>query len=140
MKKINRKQFYLLSFTWGLPLSLFGVIVCLALRVFGCKPQRYGYCYCIEIGKTWGGLEFGWFFLAGKENSEFIKKHELGHGYQNACLYGWVTPVLWLIAACRYWLQRLGVRMDYHKWFYEAKANDIGAYIMEGSEDEKTVE
>lgn len=136
MKRLNKKLFYLLSFTWGLPLSFIGVLVCLALMVFGFKPKRYGHCYYIEIGKGWGGLEFGWLFLVSKTASESTYKHELGHGYQNACMYGWFTPVLFIIAACRYWLQRAGVKMDYHKWFYEAQANKIGADVMEGSEDE----
>lgn len=136
MKKLSRKQFYLLSFTWGLPMSLVGVIVCLVLMMFGFKPKRYGHCYYIAIGNGWGGLELGWLFLVSKTSGEYTYKHELGHGYQNACMFGWIMPIFSIISACRYWARRFGAKIDYYKWFFESQANEIGAYIMEGSEDE----
>ena len=134
MKNLDKKQFYLLSFTWGLPMSLVGVLVCAVLMVFGYKPKKYGHCYCIAIGERWGGLELGWLFLVSKTSGESTYKHELGHAYQNACMFGWAMPIFSIISACRYWLRHWGVKIDYYKWFFESQANDIGAYIMKGTE------
>lgn len=125
--KISKRKFYILNFTWGIALSFFGVLICGALVLCGYKLKRHGYCYYIEIGdKKWGGLEFGWFFLANKNASEYTKNHELGHGYQN-CKYGFAMPIFWVISACRYWAKnKFGVKLDYYGWFYEKEATDIG--------------
>ena len=129
---LKKKTFYILSFTWGLPLSVIGLIVCCALMAVGYRPKKYGHCYYIEIGKDWGGLEFGWFFLVNKNPSSFIKRHELGHGYQNACIFGWLMPILWLMSAARYLAKNLlKMDIDYYSWWYESDANDIGNAIMD---------
>lgn len=122
---MTRSEFYRRSFTWGLPLSLIGAIVCGVLMIRGYKPKRYGYCYYIAIGKSWGGLELGWFFLTDKNETEFIKNHELGHGYQNT-RYGFIMPILSILSACRYWLKQLGVKIDYYSWWFEKEACEIG--------------
>ena len=128
--KINTRKFYVLSFTWGLPMSLIGLVVCGVLMCFGYKPKRYGNCFHIEIGKGWGGVNFGWFFLTDKGASERTKNHELGHGYQNACLLGWAFPVFSIISAARYWLKRIGVKFSYYGWWFEKQANEIGAEVV----------
>ena len=127
---MTKSKFYKLSFTWGIILSFLGVLVCGALMLAGYKPKKYDNCYYIAVGKNWGGLEFGWFFLTDTNESTFIKNHELGHGYQNI-KYGPLTFILWIIAAARYQLKHLGVKIDYYKWWYEAEANTIGNKIME---------
>lgn len=135
MKNLKAWQFYLLSFTWGLPMSLLGCLVCGVLMCFGKRPKRYGHAFYIPIGGGgWGGLELGWFFLVDKYESEFIKNHELGHAYQSACILGWAYPIFWLIAIVRYWVHRFGVHLEYHKWWLERQANDIGSELMKGKE------
>lgn len=132
MKKLKKWQFYLLSFTWGLPLSLMGLIVCFSLIFLGKKPTKYGHCYHISIGKNWGGFSMGWFFLNDKREIYTTLDHEVGHGYQNACLYGPITVVLTIISAIRYWLQRFGLKFDYYAYFFEKQASKIGDYIFDG--------
>ena len=39
-KKLNPILFWVLSLTWGLPMTLFGVVVAIALIVTGYKPKR----------------------------------------------------------------------------------------------------
>ena len=130
MKNISPMKFYVLSFTWGLPMSIVGAVVCGVLLCFGYKPKRYGHCCHIEIGKGWGGLNLGWVFLTGKDASVSTKNHELGHAYQNACLLGWVFPFFTIISATRYWLKRFGAKFYYYKWWFEAQASKIGAEVM----------
>lgn len=134
-KNMTALRFYALSFTWGIPMSLIGCIVCLALMCAGFKPKRYGLCFCIEIGKNWGGLELGWLFLTHKGAGAAVKNHELGHAYQNACILGWSMPIFSIISATRYWIKNFGVKIDYYAWWFESQANDIGNHIMQ--EDKK---
>lgn len=130
-KRMSAFQFYALSFTWGLPMSLIGLIVCTALMCVGFKPKRYGYCFCIEIGRNWGGLELGWLFLCGNGSSEATKNHELGHAYQNAFVLGLAMPIFSIISATRYWLKNFGFKIDYYSWWFEKQASEIGSGIME---------
>lgn len=130
-KNITALRFYALSFTWGLPMSLIGIIVCAVLMCAGFKPKRYGYCFCIEIGMGWGGLELGWLFLCEKGASAATKKHELGHAYQNAFVLGWAMPIFSIISATRYWLKNFGFKIDYYSWWFEKQASEIGSGIME---------
>ena len=56
--------------TKGWALSFVGLIVYGILRLFRCKPRDYlGICPYFEIGKNWGGLEMGWFFICCKSRS-----------------------------------------------------------------------
>ena len=53
--------------TKGWALSFVGLIVYGILRLLRCKPRDYlGICPYFEIGKNWGGLEMGWFFICCK--------------------------------------------------------------------------
>lgn len=137
MKKLKKWQFYVLSFTWGLPLSLAGAVVCLTLLLAGGKPQKYGHCYYVAAGKNWGGFSMGWFFLVDKNAPIRTKDHEMGHGYQNACKYGPFTVMLTLISVCRYWYDRLIKRINYEAYFFEKEASELGKYIFDGSEGGK---
>ena len=103
--------FYLLSFTWGLPMTLIGCIVSLVLLMMGYKPKKYGYTWYFEIGNNWGGLELGMMFLTSKNPSTHTKNHEVGHTLQN-CYWGPLTPfVISIPSAVRYWYREL----KYHR-------------------------
>lgn len=138
-KNMTALRFYALSFTWGLPMSMLGVLVCAVLMCAGFKPKRYGYCLCIEVGKGWGGLELGWLFLTNKGAGAATKNHELGHAYQNACELGWSMPLFSIISATRYWLKRFGVKINYYAWWFESQASKIGNYIMQEDETNDNV-
>lgn len=111
MKKTTRILktilFYVLSFTWGLPLTSIGLIVSLGLLITGHKPHRFYHAMYFVVGKNWGGLEIGPFFIVC-ENSNFeLKAHEMGHGLQNIIL-GPLTPfVVSIPSAVRYWLREM---------------------------------
>ena len=85
--------YYLLSFTWGIILTFFGLLISFGLLIFGKRPKKYERIYYFEVGKNWGGFEMGLMFVANKNASEYIKSHEYGHTYQNAIL-GPLYPVL----------------------------------------------
>lgn len=114
---MNKFLFYLLSFTWGLPMTLIGLIVALVLLITGHKPKKYGYCLHFEVGDCWGGLNLGIVFLTDKTPSTHTKNHEHGHGLQN-CYFGPLTPFIVVIpSAYRYWLRECDYKnMNVFSW------------------------
>lgn len=133
----NKFLFYFLSFTWGLPMTLIGCIVAAALIATGHKPKKWGYCYYFEVGKNWGGLELGPFFLANKNSSEHTRNHEHGHGHQN-CIWGPLFPfVISIPSATRYWYftirRKIGkpCTTSYYGIWFEGQASSVGTQFME---------
>ena len=131
----NKFLYYILNLTWGLPLTLIGAVVALALMIFGKRPHMYGPCVHIEVGKAWGGLSLGLFIFTNKNVAEIVKKHELGHTFQNA-IFGPLMIPLTLISCDRYWLIRLfRVWFPYGDYWLEQDATELGKDLMECSEE-----
>ena len=100
---MSKLKFYLLSFTWGLPMTLIGLIIALILVIIGYKPKKYGYCLHFEVGENWGGINLGIVFITSKNASKHTKDHEHGHGLQN-CYWGFLFPfVIGLPSLIRCW-------------------------------------
>ena len=85
---MNKKLYYILNLTWGLPMTLIGAVVALFLMFVRKKrPEIHGGCVYFKTGKTnWGGVSLGLVFLTDHENDEHTKNHEFGHSIQNAVL------------------------------------------------------
>ena len=133
---MSRKTYYTLSLTWGLPLTLVGILVALALMFVGYRPKRFGWSWYFEVGKNWGGLNLGLIFLCGKDSDNVLKAHEYGHSFQN-CKYGPAMVLLTLASAARYWYYTviedwLGKNLpDYDSWWLEKQATETGIkYIL----------
>lgn len=104
MKKFS---YWLLSLTWGLPMTLIGLIVALVLLITGHKPHRFGYTFYFKVGKSWGGLELGALFITDANPSKHTLYHEHGHGFQNLW-WGPLFPfVIGIPSAIRYWYREL---------------------------------
>ena len=65
-------------------MTAIGLVVLLVTLPFGKFEIYHGRIYK-RIGKNWGGIEFGCFFLCDKTAGEHTIAHECGHGLQN-CL------------------------------------------------------
>lgn len=85
--------YWFIQLTWGLPLNLFGAAIALVLLFRGCKPKIFGYAIYFEVGRNWGGVNFGGFFFVQKNANTLLKSHEYGHGFQNLLL-GPLMPFL----------------------------------------------
>ena len=139
--KTNKALFYLLSFTWGAPMTLLGCLVAGVLLLFGKRPQKWGYCYYFEVGKHWGGIELGIFFIKDRSDSTHIKNHEHGHALQN-CLWGpLMIPVISLPSFTRYWYRRLRQKINknvklppYDAIWFEGQATSWGTKFVEALE------
>lgn len=117
---MKKARFYLLSFTWGLPLTLIGCIVALVLIATGHKPKKWGWCWYFETKKSWG-FNMGVFFVCGETFTSSLKSHELGHGVQN-CIFGVFMPVLAGCSAVRFWYR------EYRHKIKGVKYSDMPAY------------
>lgn len=134
---MNKLTFYLLSFTWGLPLTLIGLIVGAALMITGKKPEKWGACWHFKVGKNWGGFELGLVFLTDDEPSEHIKNHEHGHAIQN-CYFGFLMPfIVCMPSAIRYWYRRIkqGIgkpcTTEYDDIWFEGQATKLGTIYVD---------
>lgn len=127
---MTRKQYYVMSFTWGLPCTILGLLVATVLIVFGHRPKRFGWAWCFEVGRHQDGFSLGFIFFCGKYASNVTKAHEYGHSFQN-CKYGLLMPILTLCSVARYiWfclLELCGKPLpDYDSWWFEGQATKIG--------------
>lgn len=111
----KRILFYILSFTWGGLMSFIGLLVLLFTLPFGKFGVYHGRIYK-RIGKNWGGLELGCFFLCDETAPESTLAHEAGHGLQN-CLWGPLMPfVICIPSATRYWYRTILQQKNYAKY------------------------
>ncbi len=103
----NKVLYYILSFTWGLPMTLIGLLVALALICLGYKPNTYGGCLHFVVGEKWGGLSLGIVIITDEMVITRTLNHEFGHSLQNCC-YGFLMPFIVCIpSAIRYWYRKL---------------------------------
>ena len=129
---MDQTLYRLLSWTWGLPLTLAGAIVSAVLRLLGHRPRKWGWTTCFVVGKNWGGLSLGPVTLASSP-SEDLLRHEFGHSVQNCRLGPFYLLVILLPSALRYWYRRWAVRAGkgrslspYRSIWFEAQADRLG--------------
>ena len=112
---LKRILFYIISFTWGGIMTAIGLVVLLVTLPFGKFGIYHGRIYKC-IGKNWGGVELGCFFLCDNSADEYILAHESGHGLQN-CLWGPLMPfVICIPSAIRYWYREFIWRFNKEKF------------------------
>lgn len=130
---MNKLKFYLLSFTWGLPMTLVGLLVAFVLLITGHKPQKYGYCLHFGVGKNWGGANLGIVILTDKITLEHTKMHEHGHAIQN-CYFGFLMPfIVCFPSVYRYWLREFEYKnMKYFVWsvFLVSVLLGVGLFLI----------
>jgi hypothetical protein len=135
---MNKTIYYILSYTWGLPLNLIGLLVEVFLKIFGFEYENYGPCRAYKIGNNWGGFELGHVIIVNNNPSEHILNHEFGHSIQNAILGPFYLIVIWIPSMIRYQYRRLQKRIDKNKelppydsiWF-EGSATELGYKYIE---------
>lgn len=135
-QKLSKTWFYILSYTWGLPLTLIGLAVAGVLRLLGYKPKKWGGSIYFVVGKNWGGLSIGTTIVVSERSSRFdILNHEFGHSIQN-CYYGLLCPFIVTIPsfvrACYrefvVWakLKNYAELPDYYSIWFEGQASELG--------------
>lgn len=116
MKILKDILFYILSYTWGIILSMAGTLTALVLLLLGYKPTIFHNRIHFKVGDYWGGLEMGPVFLTDNQPTLHIKQHECGHGIQNIILGPFMLFLVSLPSAIRYWLREM--RTQKSKYIY----------------------
>lgn len=112
MRTLKVILFYLLSLTWGIIMTLLGIVVALGLLIAGHKPHLFHHYIYFKVGKNWGGFECGPIFVTDSTPTLHTKQHEAGHGIQNI-IFGPLMPFIVSIPSMiRYWYRELQER----KW------------------------
>jgi hypothetical protein len=128
---MTRKNLYIASLTWGLPITICGLFAAAYLLATGHKPYRHAGCWCFEVGKSdWGGLNLGLVILCQPNIPASLKNHEFGHAIQN-CRFGFIMPIFVLCSVIRYhrinYLERRGLPIPrYDDWWFEGQATSLG--------------
>lgn len=133
---MSKVKFWILNLTWGLTMTLIGLIAALCLIVTGHKHKTFNGAIYFVVGRNWGGVSLGSIIIVSKygDNQQTLT-HELGHAVQNA-RYGCFMPLLVAIPSCvRYWYRRIVVALkikksselkDYYSIWFEKQANELG--------------
>lgn len=123
--------YYILLFTWGLLMSLIGLIVSLFLLIGAQKPYGIFGLWKFEVKERWGGCSLGCMFIRDTTSAESIDRHEIGHTYQNAILGPFFLFIVAIPSAIRYWYQYFKTKREegvkpYDAIWFEGSATDIG--------------
>ena len=142
--------YWFLSLTWGLLMTVIGLLVTAFIIVFlRGKVHKNGFSYIVEIGGNWGGVNLGVASLCGgytatcpnEEWFQHTRRHEFGHGLQN-CVFGPLFPFLVAIpSAVRYhyqnWRSKKGLHnKDYDAAIYEYTASKYGYKAINSIENQ----
>ena len=128
----SKPTFYILSWTWGIIMTLIGNVIALIMILAGYKPIKNIYGWYFEVGNNWGGVDLGYISIIQKNSSQYLKNHEFGHAVQN-CIFGPFFPFIVAIpSAIRYWYRTIRENMgknnvtDYYDIWFEKQASDYG--------------
>ena len=136
-----RWLYYLLSFTWGLPMNIIGGIVAIVQLCKGRRPRKYGWCWCFELPVNYG-LDLGIFFIAPINGSAYIKNHELGHSIQNVHFGPFTIGVSFVPSAIRYQVRNMQKKRGralpaYDDIWFEGQATKSGEKFMEDKQEKE---
>lgn len=143
-KKLFGILFWILSLTWGIILTLPGLIITFVLIITGHKVYKNGCSYIVEVGGDWGGLEFGAVALCGNYYNtnrnwfEHTRRHEFGHNIQNI-IFGPIQIIWSLCSAIRYWYRKLNpskIHTKYDDFWVEGTATKMGYKMINYLEGE----
>lgn len=129
--KFNKMLYYILNFTWGIIMNIFGLIGAAAFSAAGRKPFFYAGSIVFRVGHNWGGVSLGIFSFVCEEAGQHTLDHEFGHSLQNA-VYGPLFPFIVAIPSfTRYWMIRLSkLKVDnYDDAWFEGQATEWGTKI-----------
>lgn len=131
-----RWLYYLLSFTWGLPMNIVGGLVALVLLCFRKKPKWYGWNLCFELPVNFG-LSLGIFFIAPIGGSTHTKNHEHGHSIQNAYFGPFSIGAVNVPSAVRFWIREIQSKRGnkpktlYDEIWFEGQATLSGTALID---------
>lgn len=130
--------FWLLSLTWGLPLTLCGIVFFLiSLLTRNIKGVKIVVGrVVITLKSNIGGVSLGGFNFIGKRATREVMWHEIGHSVQNYTLGIFMLPFgLWSLIRAALWrkIKKKNPKADYYKdYWLEWHANKMGFKVAAG--------
>lgn len=126
---MNKTLFYILfwflSCTWGIIMTLIGAIAALVLMCCGYRPSLFGPYVYFTVGRGWGGVNFGPFFVIAEDMGTYTETHEAGHGLQNI-IWGPLFPfVIAIPSFIRYWYREIIYRTNPTRYYKLPPYNSI---------------
>lgn len=132
---LKKFLFYLVQWTWGLPVNLVGGIAfIICTKILHRRYQRFGYAYITYLPWNAGGLSMGLFIFMKDQHPRKVwtyntRIHEYGHTWQ--CLI--LGPLYYLVVAipsavwCNFFDKyRKKHDVSYYKLYCESWANSFG--------------
>lgn len=105
--RMSKGFYYFMSFTWGILVTLCGLVISGVLLLLQFKPHKNVYGWYFEVGSGWGGFSAGPCQIICKNCSDSVKAHEFGHSIQN-CIFGpWMIIFVMIPSVIRYWYREL---------------------------------
>lgn len=132
----KRWMYYLIQFSWGLPMNLIGTIVAGILICFRKQPKPYGWNWCFELPVNFG-LSLGVFFIAPIGDHVHTKNHEHGHTIQNLYFGPLMPGVVSIPSAVRFWIREIAYRLkkpiktNYDDIWFEGQATKSGESFID---------
>lgn len=119
---MNKHLYYLIQWTWGLPLNIVGLFAFLYALIRKRRWYKWRKAICIVSPWNFGGLNLGMFIIHGENNSSTLY-HEYGHSIQNM-QWGILCPfVITLVSATRYWCRKF-----YNKFIFKRTLKELPEY------------
>lgn len=131
LPSLSPAAFLILSFSWGLPVTLVGCVAALTVRAKGEKPTKHKLVYCFE-GERDFGISLGIFIFVPKNSNNAIKDHELGHSVQNALIGIFAVSAVFVPSAVRYQIREMRrgkCRTGYDCVWFEGQATRTGTNV-----------
>lgn len=131
--RLSKFWYYFISFTWGLPLNLIGILCAIVLYIIGKRPAKNIYGWYFRIGDNWGGVNLGVISIVSKRSGQGTLLHEFGHSIQ-VCIFGPLVFIFVVIpSVTRYWIRRYQKEIrgrydlpDYDYAWFEQQATMFG--------------
>lgn len=133
-RKENMLVFYLLSFTWGIVWTLFGLIVLLLVFILFrkeiCISFYRGRIRVHFLEKYYGGISLGLVIMTtGSLESYTISDHEIGHTIQAAWFGIFFIPLVAIPSGIRYQYRtrtKKKLKTAYDDIWFERQATKLG--------------
>lgn len=128
----NSKTYWILSLTWGIIMTMVGLIAAAGFMLFGARPHPLGHGLVFYIGKGWGGITLGPVSFCSKTAPITTVYHEYGHSIQN-CVFGPGMVFIGLASLARAtWRTFTKPKTDYDSVWFEAQASAWGNKNLQG--------
>ena len=128
---MNKRQFLLLSWTWGFILTFLGFLGSLFMKLLNVKTYKKSYATVYELPGQWGGFTLGPYIFICENPGESLLNHEFGHSLQN-CYWGPNTVLITLMSIIRYWYREIITpKTKYDDIWFEGSATYFGTQYKE---------